>query len=86
MLSRSVINPKKRKGSEKREYYYKLISEANAACTRATKDNFLPEETGIVMDSFEKWLLVSSLGVFTPLLVVTYFFLKGAFIEIKEKK
>ena len=86
MSSRSAINPKKRKGSEHREYCYELISEANAACARASKSSVLPEETGMIMESFEQWLLVSSLGIFTPLLVVTCFFLKGAFIEIKDKK
>ena len=38
------------------------------------------------MEKFENWLLASSLGIFTPLLVVTTFVLKSAFVEIEEKK
>ena len=86
MASRNVINNKKCKGSEDRKYYYELISEANVACSRASESDVLPPDTKKLMEQFQNWLLVSSLGIFTPLLSVTTFFLKGAYIEIEEKK
>ena len=63
-----------------------MISQANDACARASKNGVLLVETSDVDEKFENWSQASSLGIFTPLLVVTCFFLKGAFIEIEEKK
>ena len=86
MIARNVINNKKWKGTKERKYYYNLISEANDTCTRALGSDVLPTDTRNLMEKFENWLLISSLGIFIPLLVLTTFFLKGTFIEIEEKK
>ena len=62
-----------------------MISEANDAIAKVSKTGVLLEETSAMMENVENCLLLSVLGIFTPLLVVKTFFLKGTFIEIEKK-